>query len=163
MCGSSIESPVLAPDLGKWHVSAKTSPMDDSKTVMAILVSNEQIPGMYGGPSGCAGLMIRCMENTTAVLFDANYHFLVDHQGYGRVEFRVDDKKASHVNTEVSTDNMSLGLWSGKRAIPFIKGLFGGEKLTVRITPFNESPLTITYNIGQVEAAMKDLRAACKW
>lgn len=163
MCGSGVTEAEPKPDMGKWYVQSKVSPMDDSKTVMAVLLSNESVPGMYGGPSGNAGLTIRCMESTTSVLFDVNNHFMADHQGFGRVEFRVDGKKASHVNAEVSTDNMVLGLWSGKRSIPFIKGLFGGEMLTVRITPFNESPITLTYRIAHAEEAMKELREACKW
>lgn len=152
-----------AASIGRWRVTSETSPMDDSKTVVAILQSTSMVPGKYGGPSGQAEIALRCMENTTAVIFSVNDYFLADIQGYGVVEYRIDDKKAAKINTQESTDNMALGLWSGKRAIPFIKGLYGGEKLTLRITPFNESPITMDFDMKGVEDATKELRAACGW
>ena len=165
VCGPQVVDTASMPALpnGLWQIMTDTSPMDDSKSVFATLPSKTMIDGRYGGAPAPAKIVMRCMEHSTNVLFMVNDHFLADVQGYGRVEYRIDDKKAAHVNAEESTDNMALGLWSGKRAIPFIKSLFGGERLTVRITPYNESPYTMEFDIRNTEAAAQDLRAACGW
>jgi type VI secretion system protein VasI len=56
-----------------------------------------------------------------------------------------------------------MGLWSGGQAIPLIKQMFGRKNFLVQATPFNESPLTLDFDIIGVEEAVKGLRTACDW
>lgn len=146
----------------KWSVSENLSPMDDSKTVTLHLESSEPIQNRYRGVSA-ADLYIRCQEKTTALYFVYADNFLSSIQGYGQVTYRVDDKPSAKKNMTESTDNKALGLWSGGASIPFVKSMFGGENLVVRITPFNESPVTAQFQISGLEDAIKPLRAACGW
>lgn len=165
ICGPNVVDTASMPPLstGSWIITTDTSPMDDSKAVFATLRSKNMVPSRYGSSSRQAEITMRCLENTTAVIFTMNDQFLADIQGYGVIEYRIDDRKATKVNGEESTDNRALGLWSGKRAIPFIKGLFEGQRLIVRITPFNESSFTMEFDIRGAEAASKELREACGW
>jgi type VI secretion system protein VasI len=82
---------------------------------------------------------------------------------YDHIIYRLDDEKAQTINTNESTNNRSLGLWSGARSIPVIKRMFGKSTMIVRMTPFGENPFTATFNISGLEEAIVPLRQACKW
>lgn len=148
---------------GNWEVKSDVSALDDSKSVFVSLSSENQIPTVYTLSSGPAILLLRCQEGTTSVLFGFMDHFMADIQGYGRIDFRIDAAKGSRLSAEADTSNKFLGLWSGKRAIPFIKSLFGAKKLLIRATPFNEAPLEVTFNVTNTEPAVAELRKACRW
>lgn len=146
----------------KWNVSENVSPMDDSKTVTLHLESSEPIQHRFRG-SSTADLYIRCQEKTTSLYFIYADNFLSSLQSYGQVTYRIDDKPSATKSMTESTDNKALGLWSGGSSIPFTKAMFGGNKLTVRITPFNESPITAQFQISGIEDAIQPLRSACGW
>lgn len=149
-------------DTGAWIVRTDKSALDDSQSVFVSLDSTTILPGQYGG-SGQPTLMLRCMENQTSAYLTMMDYFLSDIQGYGRVDYRVDERKAQHANMAVSTDNHAVGYWSGKAAIPFIKTLFDGKSAVFRLTPYNESPVEFSFELSGVETATMSLREACKW
>lgn len=147
---------------GKWVVTEDKSAFDDSRTVVLSLESEEPIRGQFGAP-GPAVLHLRCMENTTVAYLWLNDLFLSDLQGYGVVDYRIDQRKASTIRTEGSTDNKALGLWSGNKSIPFIKEMLDGKSIAFRATPFNESPVEFTFDLTGLDVAVKPLREACAW
>lgn len=148
--------------VGDWYVQIETSPMDDSRTVAMVVLSNEEIPSRFG-QTGTATMLIRCLENTTSIHISMNDNFLSDIQGYGNVEYRLDKETARSKSMHVSSDNGALGLWSGNRSIPFIRQMFGKDQMLVRITPYNDSPLMVTFPIKGTEEAILPLREACHW
>lgn len=152
-----------ARDAHKWELGTSTSKMTDQQNVFLTLDSDNDVSGPFGGGLGPARLLLRCMENTTAVMLVVNGHFLADIQGYGRVEYRLDKDKLSRISMSVSTDNKALGLWNGSRAIPFIKQLIGHDTLVMRVTPFNESPVTLTFDITGLSEVLPKLRETCRW
>lgn len=148
--------------MGKWQKSTEVSELTDDKNVFVHLDSEDTIRGPYGG-EGRARIWLRCMENTTAVILHFNDHFMSDIQGFGKVEYRLDEESLSSINASASTDNKALGLWSGSQAIPFIKRMLGKERLIVRATPYSESRLTVTFDIRGVDEATTELRETCNW
>ena len=86
-----------------------------------------------------------------------------DIQGYGDVTFRIDKEAAFERSLNASTNNHSLGLWSGGSAIPMIKRLIGKSTLAIRATPYNESPGLFEFPIAGLDEALKPLRKACGW
>jgi len=157
-------APALAsPDTGKWQLSTDKSAMTDDQNVFLRLTSENPIAGRFGN-AGNGLLLLRCMENTTAVVFRFNDQFMASIQSYGVIEYRIDKSPIVwRLYTQESTDNMALGLWRGRAAIPFIKSLLGHETLLVRATPFNESPVTLTYDISGIDNAIAPLRKTCRW
>ena len=147
---------------GKWVVTEDKSAFDDSRTVVLSLESEEPIRGQFG-PPGPAVLHLRCMENTTVAYLWLNDLFLSDLQGYGVVDYRIDQRKASTMRTEGSTDNKALGLWAGNKSIPFIKEMLDGKSVAFRATPFNESPVEFAFDLTGLDVAVKPLREACAW
>lgn len=145
-----------------WSVRVDTSALDDSKTVVLTLSSKDQFLSQYGQLKR-GTLIIRCMENTTSLYTVWGGHFMSDNRNSGRVDYRVDAKKASRVSMRESTDNKALGLWSGGQSIPFIKKLLGAEQLYIRATPFSESAVEMSFNVTGLERAIEPLRDACGW
>lgn len=145
-----------------WEVRESVSKIDDSKTVVLRTTSKEAVPKQFGG-SDTADLYIRCSENATSLYFVLAGHFLADSEEYGQVTYRVDNQKARTYSFSSSTDNKGLGQWSGQYAIPVVKHLFDAQQVIVRITPYNESPVTVTFPISGLRQAIAPLQAACKW
>lgn len=150
-------------DMGKWEHQSDVSKITDSADHYISLKSDDTIPNKFGFGSNPASILIRCKENKTSIYFSFGDHFLADIQGYGRITFRIDDKKSETKSFDVSTNNKSLGLWDGGSAVPFVKKLAGAKQMVVRMTPFNESALTVTFDVRGFDAAIKPVREACKW
>ncbi|MFL9503704.1 type VI secretion system-associated protein TagO [Rhodopseudomonas palustris] len=148
--------------LGKWVISEDKSAFDDSRTVTLSLESSEAIRGQFGSP-GPAMLYLRCMENTTVAYLWLNDLFLSDIEGFGMVDYRIDEQQATTLRMSTSTDNKALGLWDGGKSIPFIKALLGGKKIVLRATPFNDSPVEFGFDLTGLETAIAPLKEACAW
>ena len=150
------------PTKSKWTKRVETSQMADETDVFLTLLSDDRVAGRFGN-DGSGVLYIRCMENTTALQFRVGDHFLADIQGYGRVEYRLDDRPMQSKNFRESTSNETLGLWNGGQSIPFMKSMLGHDRMIVRITPFNESPKTMTFSIAGLDTEIEQLRKTCGW
>lgn len=149
---------------GSWNERIVTSEFEDTKDVFLYVDSEAPIDcGSLRGSSE-ARLFLRCMENTTAVIIQTKCHLTSSrYNGYGDVDVRMDDAPAKVVSMESSTSNDALGLWSGGKAIPFIKSMIGKEKLITRFTPFSESPVTARFDITGLDEAIAPLRESCGW
>lgn len=147
---------------GKWHVQSEVSDFKDTKDVYLTLTSEDSVQCGFGS-GGTLTLMLRCKENTTSLLIITPCHVASGFYGYGMVEYRIDNHTAQKKQFDESTDNTTLGLWSGGKSIPVIKSLFGADRLLVRFTPFNESPVTGEFVVSGVEEAITPLRESCHW
>lgn len=148
--------------VSEWIVNEQTSPIDDSKTVVLRTESMEPVMGRFGRNSR-PSLILRCHENTTVMYLSFDEHHMADSQGYGRVTMRVDQQDAVRRDMLASTDHKALGLWNGGRSIPVIRTLLDADVLTVRVTPYSESPITVQFPVGGLEEAIVPLREACNW
>lgn len=148
-----------------WNVSEEVSPMDDSRNVYLSTRSNEAVPGRYGRSTVRPTLYVRCVENTTALVLHMDGHHMAssEYHTWGHVDMRIDDGKAFTKSMRQSTNNRSLGLWSGGTSIPVIRQMFGADQLIVRATPYSESPITMTFDISGLEEEITPLREACHW
>ena len=150
--------------LSAWDVSVDKSKFDDSTNVFLRVRSLENTSCGFGYKSRThANLWVRCRESTTALIIATDCHLVSGHGGYGNVDLRVDDKKAFTMSFEDATSNKALGLWSGNKAIPVIKKLFGGTEWIARFTPFSKNQETVTFPIAGLEESIKPLRKACGW
>ncbi|NMG39862.1 hypothetical protein GRZ55_11470 [Chelativorans sp. ZYF759] len=148
--------------LAHWDVRRGTSQLDDSASVQLALRSNDVHQDRYGRRKPLT-LTIICRENRTNAYISFAEHFMSDIQGKGRVDYRVDEKAARHRNFRESNDHSVLGLWGGSASIPWLRELFGGQKLYVRATPFSESAVSGEFNISGIEEVIQPLREACNW
>lgn len=145
-----------------WMVNTSTSPIDDSTSVYMRVSSKESITDRLGRPAN-ADLWIRCNENTTSMIFKFAKHHMASLNQYGNVTLRVDNQQARTMRMHESTDNQAIGLWNGGSSIPVIRQLFDHDTLTVRATPYSESPITTQFPISGLKQAITPLREACNW
>lgn len=158
----SAIDPDNSADKGQWVVKEDKSTFDDTRTVVLSLKSNETVRGQFG-PEGPAMIYLRCMENTTVLYLWINDLFLSDIQGFGVIDYRIDDRAAAKLRVESSTDNKALGLWGGGKSIPFIKELIWGKQVAFRTIPYNESPVEFSFDLTGLDVAIAPLREACAW
>ena len=149
-------------DTGKWDVTEDVSKFDDSRKVVLRLQSEDTSPGQFGGQRH-SWLYAACRENETNLWMTFADNFMATSLGGGEVTYRFDKQPAAKQTFSESNDNEALGLWSNRTAIAFLKDMIGKETLIVRATPFNESSVTVTYDIRGLEEAIKPLQTACNW
>ncbi|MFD1199545.1 type VI secretion system-associated protein TagO [Brucella gallinifaecis] len=159
---NEIKTDPITEGTGKWRSQTDVSKIADTADHYAALQSEDKLSKRFGG-TGYAQIHMRCKENKTSAYFTFADQFLSDIQNYGKITYRLDTDKAVTKGFNVSTDNTGLGLWSGGSAIPFLKSLEGHKQLVVRVTPFNQSAITVTFDIRGFDEAVKPIRSACKW
>lgn len=159
---SDVGNVVLPPVVhSNWVVNSDISQIDDTTKVFLLTHALEASPGRYGKTMRFT-LMIACRENTTSIWINFGGHFMSDYQ-HGRVTYRIDKKPAQRKRFRESNDHEALGLWNGGSAIPFVKSLFGAEKLYVQATPHSESAIDAEFDISGLEDVITPLRESCNW
>ena len=144
---------------GKWRVSEKSSPIDDSKTVVGILDADASVPvGPYKRTQ--PKLILRCSENVTSAYLVYNVFLGSDTT---EVTTRTDSDRALTWNWNISSDHNAVGLWEGDTAIPFIKTMLGKERLVVRLTPYSESPVTVSFTLNGLNSVVASVGETCGW
>ena len=148
---------------GKWTVSSQTSKMTDDVDVV-IGTESEEVINCGWNKGGKITLVIRCMEKRTSLYFDTGCHMASsDYDSYGEIQYRLDTEKTRTISGDASTNNRALGLWSGGKSIPIIKQMFGKSEMVVRMTPYSENPFTATFDVANLDEAVKPLRKSCGW
>lgn len=148
---------------GAWRIRQEASKITDEKTVFMTVESKDSVSCNWSRNSPVR-LTIRCLENTTALIFSTECHMTSSsYNDYGDVDLRLDDGKAFVSSMVESTNSRSLGLWTGGSSIPVIKKFFGKKRLLARMTPYGESPFTAEFNIAGTELQIEPLRKACSW
>lgn len=136
--------------------------MDDSRNVVLSVNANQAVRDKFDREY-VPMLLLRCAEGETAIFINFDGLFMADINMYGNVQMRVDDQRAFNVSMRESTNNESLGLWRGAGPVRVIRQLVGGEILTVRATPYSESPITTSFPIAGLGYDVTPLRQACRW
>ncbi|WOC15466.1 type VI secretion system-associated protein TagO [Pseudochrobactrum sp. MP213Fo] len=161
--GRTPKSVLITETAGKWSPTSTTSKLTDDKNITLQLAS-EEIVNCGWNKGDKITLILRCQEQKTALFINTQCHMTSsEYNGYGDVTYRLDSDKAQIIGMSESTNNRSLGLWTGGKSIPMIKQMLGKQQMVVRMTPFNESAFTATFDLTGLEAAIKPLRDECKW
>ena len=139
--------------VGKWSVSDTTNPIDDSRTVVAHLVSSTG-RGRFGEP---INLVIRCQSNRTDMYIDWKSYLGLDSTS---VIFRIGSTPAKTQRWGLSTDNQAT---FHPGAIQAIKEMLEHGSVVAQVTPYNESPVTAQFEIEGIANAIKPVRETCSW
>ncbi len=138
---------------GKWAVSVKQNPIDDSKSV-TLLLDAESGESKWGKK---VYLVIRCNSNKTEM-----YISWQDYLGNkANVLTRVGTNKARTKEWSLSTNSQST--FYPKGTISFIKKMMTANKLLAQVTPYNENPTTAIFDTKGLVNAIKPLRETCHW
>ena len=134
---SPEDAPAASPPIedGSWTTNITTNPLDDSRTMVALLDAVEGVGGMIE-PKPIT-LVARCQSNETDV-FIGWHDFLGDdelndvYSDRKRVTYRFPPAAAQTEMWNVSTDNAMTFVGS---PIPFLRTLVESERLVVQTTP----------------------------
>ena len=151
----------LAAADSRWEVTLEKSPVDDSPSVFLTLKSEKPFKDRFGRPKW-GTLHIDCVENSTSIFFRAGGQFLAAHEEFGYVTLRIDKQKADRRFMSATTDHQYLGLGHGL-GIDLIKQIAAGKTLFVRLTPFNESSVDMTFRVEGLREHLPKVQEACNW
>lgn len=146
-----------AVDVGKWQVTTEISPVDDSENVYVGLFANNSIRSQFG-ETITPGLYIACREKKTALFINWGAYLGLNET---TMLSRLDKQKAITKKWNISSDAKSV-LYRGD-AIEFVKALTKANVMFTQITPFNENPVSATFEVGGLSEALKPLQKACGW
>lgn len=138
---------------GKWVVTTTTSPIDDSKTVICNLQADATVN--VGRKTIHPTLTIRFMENELSAYI--NYGIFLGSDTLA-VTHRIDRNQAETTNWGVST-NREAAFYGGNIG-DFISQIEKAETLIVRLTPYGESPVTVTFTPSGFEKGREAIRNA---
>lgn len=139
-------------DTGKWLVSSKVNPIDDSKTVTLML---EATTGASKWKDKVY-FVARCQSNKTEVYIGWNDY--LGSESY--VLTRIGSNKATTSQWTLSTDKKAT---FHRKPISFLKQMSESDKLLAQITPYNENPVTAVFDIKGASNALEPLRKTCSW
>lgn len=143
-----------APSL--WRITESASPLDDSPSVVAVLLPQES--SSTGIAEASAYLIAACRENVTSVIVKTEMFMAADTP---TVTIRTGSEPATKSNWARSSDYKAVGLWSGKDAIPFLKSLKDDEKMFLRLEDRNR--VEATFNLSRVSEVVELISQKCKW
>ena len=146
-------------DLPKWVVSDSSSEMDDSKTVVMSLESENTVTGWLT-KNYSPTLIIRCQENKTDMYMNTESQFHRSSLDSVKAKIRLDDEKSKTYRFSVSTDNMSIFF---RKPIGHLKKMFSSQEMKIGWTPFNANPVIAKFDIRGLKDLIKPLRKTCNW
>lgn len=142
-----------------WSVTQEASLIEKGQNVFMSVDANETIPDGSGGRERPT-LWIRCKDGTTSIYVVWDIFLGIDRTS---MLHQIDSDTAQGDIWEISRNYKSVGKWSARKSVPFIKSLFGGSKLLTEIVPHDEQAIQVTFDIAGLENAIQPLRQACEW
>lgn len=142
---------------GKWVISEDVNPVDDTKTVMAMLQSVEGRLA-YGAP---VALFVRCKSNVIEVFISWGQYLGDDtsHRAKQKnVIMRIGGDEAFQRRWGVSTDGKVTFY---PRPIELLKSAAAADQLVFRLTPFSSTPITATFAITGMAETLTPVMATC--
>lgn len=140
-----------------WRYSEDRSALDNRKDVW-LSVSSKNTEGNSIGSPIRATLWLRCMENKTNVVIGFDL-YTTDNQN---VKYKFDDGAVQKQWMEVMRGGDGVGIWSGARAIPFIRKMFDKQKMVVAYKTYSRS-VEFTFDISGLRSRIEPLAEQCEW
>lgn len=148
---------------GEWSRQSAPSLLAGHTNHVISLSSEATISCRWSSPRPVK-LNIRCKDNVTAIGFETGcYMTSSQYRSYGYVTYQLDEQRPRIAHMVASPDNHALGFWSGDAAIPYIRELLGRSRLSVRMTPYAEDPIAASFDLRNLEEAIKPVRQECGW
>lgn len=139
---------------GKWSTSTSTDPLTDKSIYIAMLDATSG-RGRYGDG---IDLVVRCSKGETD--FYINWASFLGTDSTS-VTHRIGRAKAVKSSWLLSTDNKST-FFPGS-PISALKAMISSDSFVANVTPYNENPVTATFDTTGAGEALKEIRTACKW
>jgi len=147
---------VIHPDVkgtGKWRFDKKINPIDDTITITFILESDSG-ESIYGQP---IYLVLRYQSKKTEAYINWNSYLGSE----ANVLTRMGTEKASTQTWSLSTNSQAI--FYPKDDIEFIRKLINVDKFVAQVTPYNENPITVTFDVLGLKKAVEQFNDILHW
>jgi len=145
---------VERPAVGAWRVRKDVDPLTDNPIYFATLFADTG-KGRYGGP---ITLTVRCKNSLTELYVGWGSYLGSDDT---EVVYRIDKEKPIRADWSNSTDNKAT-FFPGS-PVATLKRLVDSTSFVASVTPYNENPITATFDTSGAKEALADLRSGCGW
>jgi type VI secretion system protein VasI len=134
-----------------WQLRTDISPLDDSKSYFLSRDAEEPIGSglMRGTPT----LMIRYKERELHIYVSFDSYLGSDSTV---VTLRLGQSAAKQEEWSLSTDGKAIFCPTDARE--FVDQLLQNDRLVIRLTPFGESPITVTFDLAGLSEAIQPMR-----
>ncbi|MCP4073316.1 MAG: hypothetical protein GY742_16500 [Hyphomicrobiales bacterium] len=140
---------------------ARTSDVQKPTIFLATKSINNKLSD--NGPSRPAKMLIRCLNNTTAVLFEFPGYEMSDVREHSEIVYHTGGESDEILELSIAGNKSVLGVWQGFRAIPFVRKLFDKQSLNILATAKNGIDLEASFDISGIESSITKLRNTCEW
>ncbi|WP_037911138.1 type VI secretion system-associated protein TagO [Sulfitobacter mediterraneus] len=150
-------STIPSPHGNQWRLATEKSALDDRQDVWLSVPSQNTEGNAIGSPIR-AFFYVRCMENRTNTFISFD-RYTTDNQN---VRYKLDEGSVKKHWMQAMRGGEGIGVWSGGKAIPFVKQLLGKKKLVVGYDTFS-GPVEFVFNISGLEKQLHLLAEECDW
>ena len=140
--------------VGKWKVETSTSPVDDTKTIVASLAAVEQVQVGYRRTRPT--MFARCQESQFSVFVVLDAFLGTDEI---EVTHRFDSEPPVVELWSTSTDHSGAFAPSPEE---FLSAMVDSSKLLFRMTPYSENTITFSLAVGGIERVIPEFFAHCR-
>ena len=142
----------------QWRHNQGFSEMYGTKHIwLSVISTNTQRNRIEKLETAWFGL--RCMDNKTN-LFIRFEDYINEDQN---VRYKTDNDSIKSVWMRAFKTNDGVGIFSGRKAIPFIKKLADKKQLIVRFKSYSNASLEFIFDISGLRSQVKELADACEW
>lgn len=145
---------VASPTVGAWRVRKDVDPLTDNPIYFATLFADTG-KSRYGRP---ITLTVRCKNSLTELYVGWGSYLGSDDT---EVVYRIDKERPIQANWSNSTDNKTT-FFPGS-PVETLKRLVDSTSFVASATPYNENPITATFNTLGAKEALAELRNGCGW
>ena len=151
--GLAPHTDVKASQDGNWSISTDTSPIDDTKTVVCRLEADSSVH--VGYDTVRPTLIIRFKEGELEAYI--NYGIFLGTESIP-VTMRFGRGEAIQSTWSISTDNEATFITGNISA--FLQRLEREDSFIVRLTPYGESPITVSFSLQGIQRVKEAIRDA---
>lgn len=157
---TSTSTPEPREPVGKWRTEFETSAFDDSQTVILRLRAEQPVQGWL--VTYTPSLILRCMEGSIEAYVHIGMQADVEYglTDLATVRLRYGQSPAFTVRAHESTDGEALFFPDAQAEI---SRMLNHQSLVFGFTPFNAPPVSTSFDLGGLPAAIAPLNDACAY
>ena len=147
-------------DTSGWTLRSEVSDFDNLTNVFLSVSSDRPLPC---GPRRRATLMLRCLQDRTAVYIAHDCATPPGDPDGWQVEQRLDTAAATTAYMEVDSHGEAFGYWQYRPARTLIENLIRADNLHLRFTDADGLTSEMRFPLTGLTEALPTLSAACNW
>ncbi len=152
-----------ASDTQEWVLEKSASLKSGGVNLTLIKTSQNGVACAWGRGEKIQ-IQFRCIDGKTSVIFLTGCNMIAaEYPGYDQVSSQVDGGDPVNFQATEALHNKALGFFDEGQTIKYAKGLYGKSILSVGMRPFQEDAFTATFDIRNLQHAIKPLSDACDW